>query len=325
MTADVSVIILTHNEALHIERAIASLRPFARDIFIIDSFSDDGTPELARAAGATVLQNKWVNHSTQFAWGMSHAPITTTWIMRLDADEVVGPDLAEEINSKLPGMGDDVVGITLDRRHIFMDRWIKHGGRFPLTLLRIWRSGHGRIESRWMDEHIVVHGGRTVAFRGAFSDWNLKDLTFFTAKHNSYATREAIDILAQKYQLLEADKAIHECEGMSQASWRRFMKEDVYNRLPFWVSTTGYFFFRYVIQLGFLDGSPGLIYHFLQAYWYRFLVGAKVREYELGMTGARTTKERLDILSALTGHDLRPPLLTWGSFAPFQVNLTECR
>jgi glycosyltransferase involved in cell wall biosynthesis len=308
MTADLAVVLLTHNEALHIGRALEAVRPIAREIFVIDSFSTDGTVEIAERHGATVLQNKWINYSRQFSWGLENAPITAGWIMRLDADEVVEPDLAAEILEKLPRLGADVAGINLDRRHVFLGRWIKHGGRFPLTLLRIWRRGQGRIEDRWMDEHIVVTGGRTEHFKGGFSDVNLKDLTFFTTKHNSYATREAIDILIQKYALTARDDELSKESASFQAAAKRFVKEKVYNRTPFWISTPAYFLFRYVFQLGFLDGVPGIIYHFLQGFWYRFLVGAKVHELDRELKGAASTAERIEIIDRLTGHRLAPPV-----------------
>ena len=304
MTADLAVIILTHNESLHIRRAIEAVRPFAKEVFLIDSYSTDGTVEIAEAAGAVVLQNPWVNYSKQFAWGLDNAPVTASWIMRLDADEVVEPDLAQEILQKLPNLPSDVAGINLDRRHVFMGRWIRHGGRFPLTLLRIWRRGQGRIEDRWMDEHIVISGGRTIKFNGGFSDVNLKDITFFTTKHNSYATREALDILIRKYNLMEADEALTSESASFQASIKRGVKEKIYNRMPFWLSTFLYFQYRYIIQLGFLDGRPGLIYHFLQGYWYRFLVGVKTVEFERAMDGLATKQERLQRLSDVSGHKL---------------------
>jgi glycosyltransferase involved in cell wall biosynthesis len=306
MSADIAVVILTHNESLHIKRAIEAVRPFAKEVFLIDSYSTDGTVEIAQAAGATVLQNPWVNYSKQFAWGLENAPITATWVMRLDADEVVEPDLAREILDKLPHLPADVAGINLDRRHVFMGRWIKHGGRFPLTLLRIWRHGQGRIEDRWMDEHIVISGGRTVKFNGGFSDVNLKDITFFTTKHNAYATREALDILIRKYDLLAADEALSSESASFQAAVKRFVKERIYNRLPFWLSTMLYFQYRYFIQLGFLDGRPGLIYHFLQGYWYRFLVGVKTVEFERELAGLTTNEQRLARLSEVSGHKLLP-------------------
>jgi glycosyltransferase involved in cell wall biosynthesis len=303
---DVAVIILTHNEALHIARAIESVRPFAREIFVVDSHSTDDTVAIARRLGATVLQNAWTNYAIQFTWALANAPITSNWIMRLDADEVVGEDLAAEINATLPTLGKNIVGLTVDRRHIFLDRWIRHGGRFPLTLLRIWRKGFGRIEARWMDEHIIVWGGSTLKLKGAFFDWNLKDITFFTAKHNSYSVREALDILIEKYELLSTDNELTSQGSSDQASMKRVVKQRIYNKMPFWLSTPLYFIFRYFIQLGFLDGLPGVIYHVLQGFWYRFLVGAKVCEYERAMAGATTRRERVEILSRMTGYELGP-------------------
>ncbi|HZF46895.1 MAG TPA: glycosyltransferase family 2 protein, partial [Sphingomonadaceae bacterium] len=185
---DVTVVILTFNEARHIGRSIASVRAFARDVLVVDSFSTDDTVAIAEAAGARVLQHRFVNYSEQFQWALDQGGIESTWTLRLDADEVIEPDLAEEITRRLPALPDDVVGVNFDRKHVFMGRWVRHGGRYPLRLLRLWRTGQGRIEARWMDEHMVVWGGRTVTFKGGFADRNENDLTFFTAKHNSYAT-----------------------------------------------------------------------------------------------------------------------------------------
>ncbi|PKP91623.1 MAG: glycosyltransferase family 2 protein [Alphaproteobacteria bacterium HGW-Alphaproteobacteria-16] len=307
MTTSLTVILLTHNEELHIGRALAAIAPIAQRVVVVDSGSTDATVAIAQSHGATVLHNPWINYAQQFAWALDHADITTDWVMRLDADEIIGPDLADEINAKLPALPADVAGVNLQRRHIFLDKWIKHGGRFPLTLIRIWRTGQGRIEDRWMDEHMVIWGGRTVTFNGAFSDHNLKDITFFTAKHNGYATREAIDVLIDKYGLGDKDDALSAKSASFQASLKRFVKERIYNRMPFYVSTTGYFLYRYIVQLGFLDGKAGLIYHFLQGYWYRFLVGAKVVEFEHAIAGATTKEERARILSEVSGHRITLP------------------
>ena len=255
--ADLAVIILTHNEERHIGRALDALAPVAREVFVIDSFSTDRTVEIARERGATVLQNRFINYAKQFQWGLDNAPVTSAWVMRLDADEVVEPDLAAEIRAKLVSLPVDVQGVVLKRKHIFMDRWIRHGGRYPLLLLRIWRTGAGRIEDRWMDEHIVLSHGRTVTFDGGFADHNLNDLTFFTDKHNKYATREAIDILADRYDLYPRDRALTETDRLAQASWKRVAKEKIYNRLPFQVGPMAFFLYRYIVQLGFSTESPG--------------------------------------------------------------------
>jgi len=276
--ADLTVIILTFNEALHIERAILALRPVARDIVVVDSYSTDETVELARSLGARVLQNPFVTQAQQFQWAIENAGITTGWTMRLDADEVVEPDLAQEIERELSRLPPEVTGVTLNRRHIFMGRWIRHGGRFPLYLLRIWRTGAAQVEDKWMDEHIVLLRGRSVRFTGVFSDWNLRDLTFFTDKHNRYATREAIEVMRRGLGLTDpqADQPGSPLSG--QTAYKRWMKHGIYGAIPFYLSAPLYFLYRYLLLGGFLDGREGLTYHLLQGLWYRFLVGAKVFE-----------------------------------------------
>ncbi len=275
-----AVIILTFNEERHISRALASVGGVATEVFVVDSFSTDRTVELARAHGATVLQNRFVNQAKQFQWALDTAPVTASWVMRLDADEVIEADLATRLRNELPHLADDVVGINLKRKHIFLGRWIRHGGRYPLVLLRIWRRGHGRIEDRWMDEHMVVSGGRVVTFDGGFADHNLHDLTYFTDKHNKYATREAIEVINERRHLLRRDAEPAKEKGSRQAATKRWIKERLYNRVPYQISAPAYFLYRLIFQLGFLDGKEGLVYHSLQGLWYRFLVGAKVAELE---------------------------------------------
>lgn len=299
-----AVIILTHNEATHIARCLTAAQRFADTCFVVDSGSSDNTCQIARSMGAIVLEHPFVNYSTQFQWALDTIDTDARWLMRLDADEVVDADLAQRLRDDLPHLPEDVVGVNLDLRYIFMGRWIRHGGRYPLRLLRVFRRGHGRIEQRWMDEHIIVSGGRTVVFEGGFADHNLKDLTFFTEKHNRYATREALDALNQRHRLFVRDVDLVPEAVSRQAALRRLIKERVYNRLPFPLSSTGYFLFRYVLQLGFLDGIEGLVYHVLQAFWYRFLVGAKLMELERGIAGLEDKSEIVLRLEQLTGHRL---------------------
>ncbi len=155
-----------------------------------------------------------------------------------------------------------------------------------------------------MDEHMVVWGGRVVTFKGGFADENLNDLTYFTEKHNKYATREAIDVLNQKLELFPRDNALTRGSASLQASIKRWGKERIYNRLPFTLSAMLYFLWRYVFQFGFLDGRSGLVYHFLQGYWYRFLVGAKLMEFENAIRHLSTKQDVINELSRLTGHNL---------------------
>jgi glycosyltransferase involved in cell wall biosynthesis len=303
----IAVVILAYNESIHLSRALDHVQNFAKQIFVIDSFSTDDTVNLAQAAGAQVLQHAFQNYARQFEWALQNAPITADWVMRLDADEIIESDLAEEIKSKLPTLPPEVTGINLNRKTIFQEKFIRWGGRYPLTLLRIWRRGKARIEDRWMDEHMYLTDGRTVTFNGGFADHNLYDLTFFTAKHNSYASREALDALNQRHHLFEPQLSLTNEATAKQAKIKRFLKESVYNRLPFEISASLFFLYRYVFQLGFLDGRRGLVYHVLQGFWYRFLVGAKLRELEQAVKRATSEDELRSEIARLTRQKLTNP------------------
>lgn len=305
MTCSLAVVILTFNEARHITRALKSIEPIASQVFVVDCGSTDETIELARSAGAETLYHPWTSHARQFQWGIDSAPIVSDWVMRLDADEIIEPKLAAEISARLASLPANVTGVNLKRKHIFMGRWIKHGGRYPVTLLRIWRRGKARAEQRWMDEHMLLTEGTAVTFDCPFSDHNLNDLTHFTGKHNGYATLEAIEVLNRKYGLFSSrGEELSSRSTSAPAAAKRWLKENMYNKLPYWLAASGYFFYRYIIQLGFLDGQAGLIYHSLQGGWYRFLVGAKVVEYDRVLAGLGDRQSRLEALSRMTGHKL---------------------
>jgi glycosyltransferase involved in cell wall biosynthesis len=298
--ASIAVVILTYNESLHINRALEHVAAFAQEVFVVDSYSTDGTKDLARAHGSRVLEHPFQNYAKQFQWAMENAPITADWVMRLDADEIVESDLAEEIVRRLPLMPPDVTGIILNRKTIFQGKFIRHGGRYPLMLLRIWRRGKARIEERWMDEHMYLTEGRSVTFHGGFADHNLKDLTDFTSKHNQYASREALDVINMRLHFFKSQLVLTGESTARQASIKRFLKESIYNKIPFELSTFGYFILRYVFQFGFLDGKRGLVYHVLQGLWYRFLVGAKVRELDAAIHNASTKDEIRSEITRLT-------------------------
>lgn len=296
-------IVLVRNEALHIARALACVEALGWRAFVVDSGSTDRTAEIARGLGAEVVVHPFVNYARQFQWALDNLPISAPWIMRLDADEVLTSELIEEIRRRLPQLPAETTGINLKRRHVFLGRWIRHGGRYPLTLLRIWRRGAARIEQRWMDEHMTLERGRSVTFECDFADCNLNDLTYFTNKHNGYATREAIDVLAKRYRLWREDERVSRRSTSLQTAAKRSLKERVYNRLPLWVGPLGYFLFRYVFQLGFLDGREGLVYHLLQGFWYRFLVAAKVFEFDRVLRTLPDRDLRIDALARLTGYN----------------------
>jgi len=275
-----TIVLLTHNEEIHIERCICSLQPIASKIFIVDSFSSDRTVEIAESLGAVVVQRKWKNYADQFQWGLDNCGDESEWVMRMDADEYLEPDLLQELQTALNAVPEEIAGFYIRRKVFFYGKWIRHGGFYPHTLLRIWRNGQGRIEQRWMDEHIVLpEGSKTSILKGHLVDDNLKGITFWITKHNSYASREAVDLLNNKYHLLPRDELLKALDD-PQAKWKRIMKDDVYAYLPLGIRSTLYFLYRYVLRLGFLDGPKGFVWHFMQGYWYRMLVDVKIMEIE---------------------------------------------
>lgn len=271
----VTAIILTKNEEKHLQRCLDSLASFVENIVIVDCFSSDATTQIAYSNGARVLQNEWINHATQFNWALKQLN-SADWILRIDADEVVTPLLAEQIRSELPLLDNAVHGVYINRRMTFLGCPIRYGGVFPIQVLRLFRHGFGECENRWMDEHIRV-SGKTAAISGEIVDDNLNSLTWWTDKHNKYSSLEAIEILNLEYRFM-TNGGLQMMQVGGEAGIKRWIKENLYARFPLGFRALAYFLYRYVVRLGFLDGKSGTAFHVLQGFWYRYLVDAKVIE-----------------------------------------------
>lgn len=269
-------IILTFNEEQHLARCIASLAGVASEIVIVDCFSTDKTLEIAHSHGARVIQQKWINHAAQFNWALTQLDPGNYWVLRIDADEVLTPELVEEMKTCLEDLSPEIAGVYCSRRMTFQGRLMHYGGVFPVRVLRMFRYGRGQCENRWMDEHIKVFGP-TKDFKGELIDDNLNTLAWWTDKHNKYSSLEAVDLLNLQYHFMPHD-SVASLRGAKQVGVKRWVKETVYARLPRGFRALVYFFYRYVIRLGFLDGQAGTAFHFLQGFWYRYLVDAKVIE-----------------------------------------------
>jgi glycosyltransferase involved in cell wall biosynthesis len=274
------VIILTYNEAIHIERCIKSLLRLSKEIFIVDSFSTDNTTQIAESLGAKIVQHEFINYSSQFNWALENLPLQTEWVMRMDADEYLEPSLQKELKDTLADLPADVTGIYLKRKVFYASKWIRYGGFYPHILMRIWRNGSGQCEQRWMDEHLVLKpGAKTITAKNDIVDDNHKGMTFWIAKHNQYASREAVDMLNQKYGLFPVDNQLLDQDD-PQAKLKRKIKSRFYSKLPKDLRAFLYFLYRYVLRFGFLDGPRGFEWHFMQAFWYRLLVDIKITELE---------------------------------------------
>lgn len=272
---DLTVVILTKNEEKNLRKCIESFKGIPKRIIVVDSYSTDSTVDVARTLGAEVVEHRFENHAAQFNWAIENLDIDTMWVSKMDADEEWLPELAEEIESKLDKLPDDVRGVILRRRVYFMGRWLRHGGKYPELLLRIFRTGYGMSEMKMMDEHLIITEGDTVTFENDFIDNNNKSLEWWINKHNWYSNKEVLD-RQMKTDHINLNKATNSF----QAKIKRFVKNYGYYSLPKFFRAHIYFIYRYYFRLGFLDGLEGKIYTFLQAYWYRFLVDAKMYECE---------------------------------------------
>ena len=280
MTNDITAIILTKNEEKHIARCIGSLKGICDDILIVDSYSTDRTCEIAEAMGARIVRHAWKNYATQFNYGVYECEIHTEWIWRIDADEYLEGGLGEAVKEVLDKCDDGVNGVYVRKRIDFMGRPLTHGGWYPTYHLKVFRRGHGDCENRWMDEHIRLFDGRSITVNtGNQVDANLNDLTWWTEKHNGYATREMADMLMMKYGLdAKSQEVVPKFYG-TEEQHKRWLKMK-YVKAPLFVRPFANFFLRYVLKLGFLDGKEGFLWHILQGFWYRMLVDAKIFELE---------------------------------------------
>lgn len=267
--ADITAIILTRNEENYIGGCIDALLPIVKRIVVVDSFSDDNTVEIAKDKGAEVYQHEFFNYAKQYKYAVKIAAPTTKWIFRIDADEYLTPDSAKEIEALCnENMDNDVNGIIVRFCNNFLGRDMKHGGQYPWKKLSIYKTGFGDIEDRNMDEHIILSQGKTVEASKDSKHLCFRNLSWFTNKYNWYSTREAMDFFEEK----NVEK--------KKLNIRTWIKMNIYYKLPMGSRSWLFYIYRYYFCRGFLDGKEGKIYAFLQAYWYRFLVDAKIYEHE---------------------------------------------
>jgi glycosyltransferase involved in cell wall biosynthesis len=269
---------MTYNEEINLPACLESVSSFVDEIIVIDSYSNDSTLNIAGKFTEKIHQNTFVNQAKQFIWALENAEIENEWILRLDADERWSPEGFTELRDIIAN--DKADGVFVKMKIFFMGRWIKHGGFYPNNFLRVYKKSRGSMEDRWMDEHIHVDG-RTIESNIDVMEQNYdrqKNIGFWTDKHNSYSTREAVEFLSQKHRLVQID-TIGRFWG-NKTERKRWLKENLYFWVPLFVRPFLYFIYRYFFKLGFLDGKEGFIFHTLHAFWYRFLVDAKVLQIE---------------------------------------------
>jgi glycosyltransferase involved in cell wall biosynthesis len=267
-----AVIILTFNEEENLPYALASVIGWAAEVWIVDSHSTDRTVHLARERGARVVSHEFAGYPAQRNWALRSLPLGPEWVLFLDADEAVTPGLRAELAAVLAAPPAGIAGFEVKRRFVFLGRWLRHGGYYPVWLLRVMRHRLARCEERGVDEHLLVDGP-TARLRADLLHEDRRPLERWIERHTRYARSKAEELLESAPADMRGRWA-----GETQAERTRWWYERVYRRTPMGLRAFGYFFYRYIARGGFLDGREGFVYHSLQAFWYRLLIDAMVYE-----------------------------------------------
>jgi glycosyltransferase involved in cell wall biosynthesis len=275
----VTVVVLTRDEARNLPACLASVADWAKAVFVVDSGSTDATTRLAAEAGAVVASHPFESHARQWGWALRSLPIPTEWVLALDADQRVTPELREAIDRAVSADGGPE-GYFVARRQVFRGRFIRHGGYYPKYLLKLFRRSVVSIDDGDLVDHHFGVRGPTGRLSGDLVEDNRNeaDLSVWIAKHARYARLQALE------EWRRPRVAAGGLAGglLGSPDQRIRVLKNGWSRLPLFVRPGLYFFYRYVLRLGFLDGREGFVFHFLQAFWYRLLVDVHLDELRRG-------------------------------------------
>lgn len=266
----VSVLILTLNEEQNLPKCLESVR-WSDDIVVLDSFSTDRTVEIATSAGARVVQRKFDNWAAHQNWAVQNIPFKHPWVYYSDADEIVPPELRDEINVLTDDSGISHVAYRVRYKNFFCDRWIRHCGIYPVWVLRLFRPE--KVHWERLVNPVPVVQGSVGQLENHFHHFSFsKGYEAWFEKHNKYSSQEAA----------EGVKTIQEgfddwagLLSLVDGSRRRRALKELSFRLPF--RPTLRFLYMYFLRLGFLDGREGLTYCRLLSI-YEYLIVLKMKE-----------------------------------------------
>jgi len=278
LNVEFSFIILTYNEEIHLPRLLQSIKSLDVKVYILDSGSKDSTIQIATEFGAEIKTNPFENHPKQWDFALKNFNITTPWIICLDADQIVTPQLLERLNTFKDEENKDVDGIYFIRKNYFKNKWIKHGGYFPFYLLKMVRFNSVFSDlNENMDHRFIVNGKTKIWKDGFVIEENLKEnkISFWIEKHNRYSDLVAIEEVERMKQLrLQTIKPRFWGSPDERTAWLK----QLWWKMPRIVRPMIYFLYRMTFQLGILDGTTGIIFHFLQGFWFRLIVDIKIDE-----------------------------------------------
>jgi glycosyltransferase involved in cell wall biosynthesis len=279
----VSAVVLTRDEELNLPACLQSMQELVDEIYVVDSGSTDRTIEIARAAGATVVSHEFAGHSAQWRWALDQLPLRNSWVLGLDADQRLMPELADEL-SKLfadPVRTSDYAAFYLTRRNVFRGKWIRWGGYYPKRFIKLFRRERLVHEDADLLDHHFRVSGKVGTLKHDIIEENLKEdkIDFWIQKHLRYA-----DLLAREETRRRNGQAPTTVRPAlfgdpdQRAEWQK----KTWTALPRFVRAPAYFMWRYFFLLGFLDGKQGFAFHFLHAFWYRLVTDLKIDEQRRG-------------------------------------------
>lgn len=278
-TLSITAVILTLNEELNLSACLKSLEGWCLQIFVVDSGSTDQTVVIAQRHGAQVSHHPFETHAKQWNWALKTLPITGEWVLAIDADQRVSPELQEELFGTLPQTPSQVMGYYLPRKQIFRGQWIRHGGYWPKYLLKLFRRGAALSDEEELLDFRFYVKGETRLLRHSIIEHNNKErsIQFWLEKHLRF-----IELLAQE----EYRRRWHPMEwAVKPSPWgtpdqRVLWAKQIWYRMPLYVRPFLYFAYRYIFRLGILDGPTGSLFHFLQGFWLRLMVDIRIGELE---------------------------------------------
>ncbi|MCY1532885.1 Glycosyl transferase family 2 [compost metagenome] len=275
---DFSFIILTYNEEIHLPRLLQSIEKLGAKIYILDSGSTDKTLEIAAKYDAEVKIHAFENHPKQWDFALNNFSIHTPWIIGLDADQIVSPQLFRLLANFKEEDYAGINGIYFNRKNYFQGIWIKHGGYFPFYLLKMFRTGIGYSDLNENMDHRFIVPGKTIIWKNAYLiEENLKenDTNFWIEKHKRYSDRVA----KEEYERLQGLRSQTLKPNLfGNPDERTAWLKRLWWNLPLGIRPYLYFSYRMFFKLGILDGKKGRYFHYLHALWFRKLIDKKIRQ-----------------------------------------------
>ncbi len=279
----ISVLILTLNEEQNLPVCLSSLT-WCDDVVILDSYSNDKTEELVREAGARFVQRPFDNYAAQRNFGLNDIEYKHDWLLMVDADETVPPELVMEMQQQLRQNDSNTTIYRMRRKDHFLGKWIKHSSGYPTWFGRLIKIGSVQVE-REINEEYITDGKVGYLQEHLYHYPFNKGIASWIEKHNRYSTMEAG--LAMNGELVSP--AFADFFSRDPTDRRRAVKSLVY-RMP--GRPLAMFFALYIIKRGFLDGSAGFTFSVLRAY-YEFMINCKVRELKAKKNNSRTSEKQL--------------------------------